>query len=253
MSSNPRRMRKVVGLGVVCLAALAVLSVILRNHTGFLGTHLGDLLDDLFGHCGVFIPVLAALAGLWLLKGEAISDYALHLTGYGLLAVSVIALLGGLPEPYCRIWAGDLGTGLGVALTHLVGLPGVLIICISIILLGLGLVRQEPVVIKASRMIRTLGRQAVAGGGAVFRAVWGWINRQRLTRRTRLVTSVTPLSRPSVVAVADAQAAKAAPADGVAEPTGNGSPEPGLDSLLLLFSLLFLFLRHSTFSPPRSS
>ena len=215
MSLNPRTKRKVAGLGVLCLAALAFLSLFLRDHTGLLGIWLGDFLADLFGYCGALLPCLAVLVGLRMLKGGALSGYVLNLTGYSLLVLSVMIMLGALPPPHAGAWAGDFGTWLGLTVRQALGYTGLLVIAAFLAVLGLWLTRYEPVVVRSSAFARSLGGGLFKGGKAVLAGTWAggraalkgvwfggkaaltgvgsWINRQRLTRRTRLAT-VSPSS-----------------------------------------------------------
>ncbi|MEK7766753.1 MAG: DNA translocase FtsK 4TM domain-containing protein [bacterium] len=180
---------------MLCVAALALCALGLREQTGSVGRILGDNLSDLFGFTAALVPLLGAVVGVWLLRGEPLARRAAELAGYALLFLGVLALLGALPDSLAPRCAGLIGTWIAARSVAAVGLPGTVLFAGALTVVSLWLLRRDEVVRWAASVpwrsvvgLAALGRNAAAG-------LARWVDRQRLTRRT--IRASAPLLRPT--------------------------------------------------------
>jgi len=212
---EPTVKRKLGGLGVICVSMLILVALLSRGYAGFLGGLFGDALENHFGYSAVIIPLVMALAGAWLLRGEPLAGYWRTLSGYAVIYLALLAVLGATERHYAGDspdavrWSGDLGSWMGMAGSSMIGFPGLLLTAAFLAAVGAFMVRHEPF-FRTAWHARGIAARYIAG---FFVAVWGVLGRifrrRSLASRTRLVVNTPP-----------PVAASQAPAAPIARPFG---------------------------------
>jgi DNA segregation ATPase FtsK/SpoIIIE, S-DNA-T family len=160
--------RDALGIGLVVLAALAVLGLWVGSGGPFGGT-VRWAVHGLIGSAAVAFPVLAAYWGVLLLRGTAEDDRARMFIGFLIAldgALAIVSVLRNDPGPlggYAGVAdaGGALGALLGWPLAHLLSPPGALIVCVGLVVLGLLVFTGTPL----SAVGRMFGGRRAAGDG----------------------------------------------------------------------------------------
>ncbi len=168
-------------------AALAFLSIVLRDRTGEIGFWVGNLLTDLFGATSILLVGMLFLTGLWVARGVGIRSRWQALSGMAVMVLGLEMSLGVLPVPGARFWAGDLGIWLARTTRDGVGVPG-LILAAGCLLAGGGWLAREEAVFRAlwaaARRLPSLLARSIK---------WTWESANRWVRSQRLVGRVLRL------------------------------------------------------------
>jgi len=194
-------------LGVLCAAALVLVALLFRGYAGFLGGLVGDALENHFGLSAVFIPLVMALTGAWLLRGEPLAGYWRNLSGYAVIYISALAVLGAVERHYAADspdasrWSGDLGAWTGMTGVSLIGFPGLLLASAFLVAVGAFLVRHDPFFGLAWRAVGAAGVYIAAAVGCAAGIAGGVFRRRSLTSRTRLVVNAPPAPLPKPIGV----------------------------------------------------
>jgi S-DNA-T family DNA segregation ATPase FtsK/SpoIIIE len=235
MSFDPGVKRKLGGVGVLCAAALVLVALLFRGYAGFLGGLIGDALENHFGLSSVFIPLVMAFTGAWLLRGEPVAGYWRNLAGYAVIYISVLAVLGAVERHYAgnspdaSRWSGDLGAWTGMTGVSLIGFPGLILASIFLVAVGAFLVRHDPFFGSAWRAVMIAARFTALAYQAASTALGRLFSRRSLASRTRLVmnapvTVVTaPSARGSNVTASGQTAVREAPSGVSADEAGTSA------------------------------
>jgi S-DNA-T family DNA segregation ATPase FtsK/SpoIIIE len=136
--------RDALGIGMVVLAALAVLGLWLGAGGPF-GEAISYVAHGLIGSAAVAAPLLALYWGVLLLRATAEEDRARMFIGFFMSLVGILSIVSVLrhdPSPftgYSGVHAagGLLGAALGWPLAHVASPPGAIIITLGLAFLGL--------------------------------------------------------------------------------------------------------------------
>lgn len=133
MSRDIRLKHRVSGAGIMFAAALAFLSVVMRDNSGEIGFWAGNLLTDLFGTISLILVGLVFLWGFWLAREGGIRGRWQALAGMAIIALGFEVALGTLPGSAGRFWAGGLGIWLSGNTRAWVGMPGLILVAVCLL------------------------------------------------------------------------------------------------------------------------